>query len=393
MESSPIATSTTGRYRHSLLAVGAKVYARFGPRQSLTARQLSDKDNGKRPRRLRSYIKGVIVKSGPNASWIVYFYGIKKTAAIKYNKLTVIEEANPQALTQVELATWMSTETVDFITHEELTKYIDDKSDSILDDDYVEGDATTTMNASPQPTNANSEPPKDHPTTPGMVDSPLRFGMLQTSARGSLKTSSSLSSSAPTGATTLTDHSTSNYNSSNHTNHTTNERMSNYNSSNHTFAAWLSSSAKLNTRIPDGAGAGIQVTPQDGKRKRGSEDEMNNDNGTDEANASQTQCSPSVGMSSGMFHQHILSLPTIRPSESGNAESDDESINEYDLDLEDNVLEPLLNYEIAQENIDEYGQVSVDAMYSREKAALIGKYVTVKGKKGKQSRLVSRQKN
>ena len=92
-------------------------------------------------------------------------------------------------------------------------------------------------------------------------------------------------------------------------------------------------------------------------------------------------------MSSGLFHQHLLTLPTVRPvATPGTAahSGDDLSINEYDIDLEDKVVEPLLNYEIAQENIDEYGQIAADTNYSREKASLIGKYVNVKGRKGKE---------
>ena len=97
---------------------------------------------------------------------------------------------------------------------------------------------------------------------------------------------------------------------------------------------------------------------------------MNKENGTDDANASETQCSLSVGMSLQLGCPKLQILKVMMSL-----------INEYDLDLEDNVMEPLLNYQIAQENIDKYDQVSANAMYSRKKAALIGKYVTVKGKK------------
>ena len=85
---------------------------------------------------------------------------------MKYNKLVVIEESNPEALTQVELSSWMTTETVDFITHDELTKYVDDKSDSILDYNFH------VTKPSQQVTNLDLKTPKD-PNTPGMEDRAL----------------------------------------------------------------------------------------------------------------------------------------------------------------------------------------------------------------------------
>ena len=72
-----------------LIGVGSKVFAKFGSRIPLTAKQLEDKRKGKRPRQGRESLEGVVVRSAPNSSWIVYFFGIEKTACIKYNKLVV----------------------------------------------------------------------------------------------------------------------------------------------------------------------------------------------------------------------------------------------------------------------------------------------------------------
>eukprot|EP00558_Chaetoceros_sp_UNC1202_P003173 CAMPEP_0197242164 /NCGR_PEP_ID=MMETSP1429-20130617/8003_1 /TAXON_ID=49237 /ORGANISM="Chaetoceros sp., Strain UNC1202" /LENGTH=72 /DNA_ID=CAMNT_0042702139 /DNA_START=18 /DNA_END=233 /DNA_ORIENTATION=- len=53
------------------LGVGAEVVGKFGPKKPFTARQLEDKSKGKRPRHGREDLRGAVLKSAADSSWIV----------------------------------------------------------------------------------------------------------------------------------------------------------------------------------------------------------------------------------------------------------------------------------------------------------------------------------
>ena len=108
-----------------LIGVGTQVYAKFGSKLPFTSKQLEEKRNGKRPRQAREKLEGVVVRSAPASSWIVYFYGIKKTACIKYNKLVVSQDTSLHALAQVRLSDHVDNNDVDFVDYLKLQRYID----------------------------------------------------------------------------------------------------------------------------------------------------------------------------------------------------------------------------------------------------------------------------
>lgn len=124
--SSTPASSISVRSHQLLLSVGTRVSAKFGPKKPFTKKQLDDKRKGKRPRQSRDILQGVVVRSAPESSWIVYFYDIGKTARVKYNKLTVCEDTDENALSKVKFSQMISSKTtVDFEDYQKLQNYVD----------------------------------------------------------------------------------------------------------------------------------------------------------------------------------------------------------------------------------------------------------------------------
>ena len=151
------------------LGVGATVVAKHGVKKPLSATQLLAKRAGKKVRQSREEIQGVVVKSAPDKSWIVYWYSIQKTSKSKFNQLRAV--ANPSSSSQeyaTELA-FLGDAPVDFATDKLLRDYIDQKQNDL---DYkASGGKMPAAKVTPGKTPAFESPRPSLPKTPPF-DSP-----------------------------------------------------------------------------------------------------------------------------------------------------------------------------------------------------------------------------
>lgn len=117
------------------LGVGAEVLSKSGEKKPLSVAQVRAKRAGKKVRQSRSDLRGVIVKSAPARSWIVYWYSIEKTSVVKYNQLRSVANPSPQAQKYVSELSGLSDEQVDFSTEKDLRHYIDVRQNDLAYED------------------------------------------------------------------------------------------------------------------------------------------------------------------------------------------------------------------------------------------------------------------